>query len=430
MMTNGSLSQYNEVMRYTFHVDSAKRNSGTNTDLNLTLTQPLTRMSADGQFIVSISSISIPFSFYQLSSTDNLNVLPVYLKNSLDVSGRNTTITLNQGNYTPYTLLTELHTRLTTVCQETGISGFTPFTPTFSSTYNAVTGHITFVLTDPAGCEIHLLFSTSTVTGLLGNFFGVGQTNVVMTTTTNPSSTKPCVLNPVNYLYLRSSLKQFRNREWVVQSDDVSDILHRIPIGTAQGTWIQYDMPSEPIYIVDSSIESINFYLTTNLTYEAINLQGIDWSFSFSISEVARPKYTPITTTLAYNNFQVMSPEDRQMMIDELEQRKQREIDRLKRYRDKLQGMDVSLPEEKAPDAPKADAPKEDLKEEKTLPTPDEIVKDKMALYPTVSKMREFALVQYGSIFDPRQERPIGDVLGMTLDATPQGAEEETPITQ
>lgn len=420
---NGNLSQYNEVIRYTFHVDSAKRNSGTNTDLYITLVQPLTRLSADGQFIVSISSISIPFSFYQLSSAENLNVLPVFIKNAVDPTGRSTTITLNVGNYTPYTLITELNARLTTACQ-TPVMGYTPFTPTFNTTYNPVSGHITFSLTGPAGCQIQLLFSTSTVTGLLGNFFGVGQTDVVMTTTTTPASIKPCVLNPVNYLYLRSSLKQStRNREWVVVKDDVSDILYRIPIGTSQGTWIQYDVPSEPIYIMDSSIESINFYLTTNLTYEAINLQGIDWSFSFSISEVTRPKYTPVTTTLAYNNFQVMSPEERQKTIDDLEQKKQKEIDRLKRYRDKLQGMEISLPEEKAP--VEVGAQKEDLKEPETQRTPDELLKNRQALYPTVSKMKEFALVQYGSIFDDAQQRPVGDVLGTLLDATPQGADEE-----
>jgi hypothetical protein len=431
---NGSLSQYNEVARYTFHVDSAKRNSGTNTDLYITLVQPLTRLSADGQFIVTVSSISIPFSFYQLSSTENLNVLPIYIKNAVDALGRSSSITLTPGNYTPYTLITELNARLTVACQQTGISGYTAFTPTFATTYNPQTGHITFSLTAPAGCEIQLLFSTSTVTGLLGNFFGVGQVDVVMTTSTTQTSTKPCVLNPVNYLYLRSSLKQStRNREWVVVKDDVSDILHRIPIGTSQGTWIQFDIPSEPIYIMDLSIESINFYLTSNLTYESINLQQIDWSFSFSISEVARPKYTPIATQLAYNSFAPASPEDRQKEIDELEQRKQRELERLIRYRDKLQTADASLPEEKTPAA--NGAQKEGLKEPETAPSVEELVKDKSALYPTVSQMKQFQLVQYVSLWDEPTPHPIGDVLGTTLDATPQGDEDasavaDTPLTK
>jgi hypothetical protein len=235
-----------------------------------------------------------------------------------------------------------------------------------------------------------------------------------MTTSTTPVSTKPCVLNPVNYLYLRSSLKQFRNREWVVQKDDVSDILHRIAIGTSQGTWIQYDVPSEPIYIMDASIDTINFYLTTNLTYEAINLQGIDWSFSFSISEVARPKYVPITSQMAFNSFAIQTPDERQKAIDELEQKKQQELDRLVRYREKLQ----------PPTGPTgASPPTEDLKDTETQRTPDELIKNRSALYSTVSRMKEFQAIQYGSIFDNAQQRPVGDVLGTSLDATTQDKE-------
>ena len=415
---SGSLSQYNEIMRYSFYIDSTQRDSGTNTDLYIN-TQPITHLSSEGQFIVTVQSISIPFSFYQLSSTDSLNVLPVYLKNGLDVAGRFTTITLNQGNYTPYTLITELNNKLTTACQQTGIAGFTPFTPTFNTTYQTTSGYITFGVTAPANCQITLRFSLTTTTALLGNFFGVGGVDVVMTPATTQSSTKPCVLNPVNYLYLRSSLKQFRNREWVVQKNDTSDILHRIPISTAQGTYIQYDVPSEPVYIVDDSITSINFYLTTNLTYEAINLQQIGWSFNFSISEVVRPKYQPITERIAYNAFAKMTPEDRQGMIDSLEQQKQKEVDRLIRYRDKLKGLDV-IPEEKTTETP-AVTP--------TDKTPEELVKDKSALYPTLSKMKEFQLVQYGSVFDESTPRPVGDVLGTLLDSTPQ-LDEETPSTQ
>ena len=428
---NGSLSQYNEVMRYSFYVDSNKRNAGTNTDLDITLKQPITRLSADGQFIVSVSSISIPFSFYQLSSTSNLNQLPVFLKNAVDVSGRNTTLTLQQGNYTPYTLVTQLNSKLIEACQQTGISGFTPFTPTFNTTYNTTTGFLTFALTGPAGCEIHLLFSTSSITQQLGGFFGVNGTDIVMTTLTTPSSTKPCVLNPVNYLYLRSSLKQFRNREWVVQSDDTSDILHRIPIATAQGTWIQYDLPSEPVYIMNETIDTINFYLTSNLTYDSINLQGIDWSFAFNISEVARPKYTPISQTLAYNTFTTMTPEERQKQLDELEAKKAKEIERLKRYRELLAGQ---TPEE---DLKKAETPEtpagptgtsEPMTVEPSRP-PEEVLKERGLLNPSVAKMLEFQRVQYGSLWDQPIQAPIGDVLSTSLNA-PIETEEQTPSSE
>ena len=422
---NGNVSQYNEVMRYSFYVDSNRRSSGSNTDLNLNLSQPITRLAADSQYIVSVSSVSVPFSFYQLSSTDNLNHLPVYLKNSLDVAGRYTTLILQQGNYTPYTLITELNSKLKEACEQIGISGFTPFTPVFASIYNPTTGFITFSVTGPVGCEIVLRFSLTTVTQQLGGFFGVHGVDITMTPSTTPSSTKPCVLNPVNYLYLRSSLKQFRNREWVVKTDDVSDILHRIPIATAQGTWIQYDQPSEPVYIIDDSIDTINFYLTTNLTYEAINLQGIDWSFSFTISEVVRPKYTPITQQIVYNSFAPTT--DPTAELADLEAQKAKELERLKRYRDKL-ALGTPAEDLKTAEMPLVPKVEEAPKADEVLKTPDEVLKASGLINQSTAKLEEFNNIFYGSLWDEPVRRQAGDVLGLSLNPVPivEESKEET----
>jgi hypothetical protein len=404
-------------MRYSFYIDSNKRSSGTNTDLNLNLSQPITRLGADSQYIVTVSSVSIPFSFYQLSSTENLNVLPVTLRNALDAGPRTTSITIQQGNYTPYTLITELNSKLTTACQQVGIGGFTPFTPVFATVYNPTTGFITFSVTGPVGCQISLLFTTSSVTQQLGGFFGVNGNDIVMTPSTTPSSTKPCVLNPVNYLYLRSSLKQFRNREWVVKPDDVSDILHRIPISTTQGTWVQYDVPSEPVYIIDASIDTINFYLTTNLTYEAINLQGIDWSFAFTISEVARPKYTPITQQIVYNSFGPTTNPAAELA--DLEAQKAKELERLKRYRDKLA---MGTPEEDLKTVETQGTPTGPTgttAPEETPKTPDEVLKASGLVNQSTAKLQEFNNILYGSLWDEPVRRQAGDVLGLSLNPLP-----------
>jgi hypothetical protein len=45
-------------------------------------------------------------------------------------------------------------------------------------------------------------------------------------------------------------------------------------------------------------ITSFNFYLTSNLTYTSIDLQGVDWSFSFSLIETILPEFVSLTTTL------------------------------------------------------------------------------------------------------------------------------------
>jgi len=416
---NGSLTQYNEIMRYSFYIDSNKRSSGTNTDLNLNLSQPITRLGADSQYIVTVSSVSIPFSFYQLSSTENLNVLPVTLRNALDAGPRTTSITLQQGNYTPYTLITELNSKLTTACQQIGIGGFTPFTPVFATVYNPTTGFITFSVTGPVACQISLLFTTSSVTQQLGGFFGVNGNDIVMTPSTTPSSTKPCVLNPVNYLYIRSSLKQFRNREWVVKPDDVSDILHRIPISTTQGTWVQYDVPSEPVYIIDASIDTINFYLTTNLTYEAINLQGIDWSFAFTISEVARPKYVPITQQIVYNSFGPTTNPAAELA--DLETQKAKELERLKRYRDKLA---MGTPEEdlktvETQGTPIGPTGTEAPKTEEPPKTPDEVLKASGLVNQSTAVLRQFENIIYSSLWEAPTVRQAGDVLGLSLNPLP-----------
>ena len=378
----------NEVMRYTFHVNSQKRSAGTNTNLTLNFSQIINRLSREGQFVVQVTSVGIPFSFYQIDTTSNLNVLPVYLKNALDVSGRNTTITITPGNYTAYTLITELNSKLTTACAQTGIVGFTPFVPVFNTYYTPSSGFITFVLTSPVGCEISLLFSTNTTTGLLGNFFGVGQTDVVMTTTTTPSSTIPCVLNPINYLFLRSSLKQYRNREFVVLTDDVSDILMKIPISTSQGTWIQFNEVSEPIYIIDNSIPSINFYLTNNLTYDPINLQQIPWSFSFSITEIIRPDYQSISTTLAQNYMMRPSSDE----VKRLEEERMAIMEKLRVYQKKLEFKDK-------------EAGAEDKKTEEKK-TGAEEAKDNTATYASESHQSAFETIQYASVFDFPPARP------------------------
>ena len=381
MTSNGIYS--NQIMRYTFNIDSSQRSSGANTDYDIAFAQPITHLSKNGMFIVSVSSITVPFSFYQLSTTDGLNQLPVFLKNAVDPSGVTRTITLQPGNYTPYTLITQLNQRLIETCLIGG-TGFTPFTPVFLSSYNPTTGYITFALTNPIGCEIRLLFSTNATTTLLSGFFGTAGADIIMTPATTPSSVRPCLLNPINYLFLRSSLKQYRNREFIVQKDDTSDILYRVPIGTSQGTWIQYDYPSEPVYIIDSSISSINFYLTSNLSYTPINLQGLSWSFAFSISEVLRPEYVPISEALANNRLVNLSVEDREAMKKELEQLRERELERLQKYKAKLS-------------KDKEEPIQEDLK----TPEPQQ------AVYGSASRLLEYTpSVSYPNIFDDIRTRP------------------------
>ena len=362
------------------------RSRGTNEDFWIETSQVINRLAKDSQFIVQLHNVQIPFSFYQLSATSNLNRLPIYIRNPVDGAGIYTTITIPEGNYTPYTLITALNTALTTACQTPAL-GYTPFTPTFNTTYNSTNGKITFALTAPIGCQITLRFSVSNITGLLGNFFGMGGVDVAMTTSTTTTSVQPCVLNPVNYLCIRSSLKQYRNREFIVIKDDVSDILAKIPILTQQGTYVQWIEQSEPIYIIDNSINTIEFYLTNNLTYDPINLQNLPWSFTFSISEVLRPDYQSIATTQAINilSRQMLTSGDDEK-IKALETQKKELMDKLEVYKKKLE--------------PKKDEKKTEEEKKVEVNTEKKDLSKFSSVFDASSKLTEYQPVVYTNMFE------------------------------
>ena len=115
-------------------------------------------------------------------------------------------------------------------------------------------------------------------------------------------STNTCVANPVNYLLIRSgNLIQSNNREYIIERDVFSDILYRVPVGTSQNTWLQHLADTDPVQIANDKITSINIYLTTNLTYTPIDLQGVNWAISFSIIEKENVVYKPLTDLLVSN---------------------------------------------------------------------------------------------------------------------------------
>jgi hypothetical protein len=116
------------------------------------------------------------------------------------------------------------------------------------------------------------------------------------------TSTNTCVANPVNYLLIRSgNLIQSNNREYIIEADVFSDILYRVPVGTSQNTWLQHLADTDPVKIANDKITSINLYLTTNLTYTPIDLQGVNWAISFSIIEMENVPYKPLTDLLVSN---------------------------------------------------------------------------------------------------------------------------------
>ena len=321
-----------EISRYTFHVNSAQRNSGTITDLNINLSQIITLKSKKGMFKIIVHDLIFPFSFYQLSS--DYNTLSCTFTDTT-AHTKTVTVTITAGNYTVVSILTALSTALTTICQ-TSIGAFIGFTPTFNFTYSTTTSKTTLQMTAPASASIVLPFQNNLI---MGGFFGISTSQTISTIST-PVSTKISVANPVNQLLLRSgNLKQFQNREWYVQKDTFADILFRMPVYTQQGTWLSSLHDSDPVYIVNRDITTMNFYITSNLSYTALDTQGIDWNFSFSIVEEERAEYIPITDSLLVNkegtNSQAQDRDKLQAQLDE-------ELAKLDKYKKKIMGTDIN----------------------------------------------------------------------------------------
>jgi hypothetical protein len=98
-------------------------------------------------------------------------------------------------------------------------------------------------------------------------------------------------VSPITALYIRSSsLNQARfNQERMVEySMTISDILLRIPVNSYYNTWLLYENGSFEVRLNNKIIDDISLYITS-LTYDAINLNGVNWKVVLQITEYESP---------------------------------------------------------------------------------------------------------------------------------------------
>ena len=327
------------IAQYSFYVSSDKRQSGTNTDMNIQMSQIITRQAKNSHFQATVHGTTIPFSFYQLSS--DINSLAVIIQQGANI--KTATLTMTVGNYSTESVLVELATKLTAICAG-NIAPCVSFTPTFSFVYNTTTSKssLTILSVVPANApantsQITLGFSSNLSLGL---FFGF-TSSPTFAIGLSATGSKPAVANPVSYLLLRSpSLRQYKNREWIVEQDVFSDILYHIPVQTNVNTYINWYGDSHPVSLVNDTISNLNFYLTTNLSYTPIDLQDLPWSFRMTITEVLQPNYESLYSTAFVNQPFANAPIETDATTDEkatLEAEKADVVKRLERYRKKLE---------------------------------------------------------------------------------------------
>ena len=255
--------------------------------MTLNLKTPITLKAKNTSFYLQINSVEIPFSFYGLSA--DITSLNCTFINGANI--KESTIILDAGNYNSNSVLNELKSKLITEAQIASGS-YTGFIPDLSFTYSASNGKAIFSMSN-AGCQIILKFSENLN---LGIFFGCNE-NILISPLSVVTSNNACIANPITSLLVRSpTFKQINNREFIVVNDDYCDILKQVPITTGQNTYICDYQDSDLIYITNNEINDFNLYLTNNLTYNPIDLKGLNWSISFSILEIIDPKFEPFQT--------------------------------------------------------------------------------------------------------------------------------------
>lgn len=307
--------------------------------MNIQLKTPLSLKAKNTAFYLQVNSVEIPFSFYGLSS--DISSLNCSFTNGLNT--KNATISITPGNYNSNSILQELKTKLIAEA-EISSGPYTGFTPNLIFSYSQATGKSTFLMTN-IDCQITLKFSENLNLGL---FFG-SDINITISTSITTSN-NVCIANPITSLYVRSpTFKQGNNREFLVENDVYSDVIKQVPILTGQNTYITDYQDSDLIYITNNEINDFNIYLTNNLTYNPIDLKGLNWSISLSILEIIIPKYEPIipiVNTFIRNEEGVPQLTKEELdKISLLEKQKDELVNKLEKYKsvfeDRLKG-DIS----------------------------------------------------------------------------------------
>jgi len=119
-----------------------------------------------------------------------------------------------------------------------------------------------------------------------------------------------------------------------------SDILYHVPISTNSGTYISWYNENEPVILINDDISLVNFYLTNNLSYTPLNLQGLDFSFSFTIIETLQVKYESLASTTFLNQNFPTEPVDNTAETQQLVQQRDDALQKLDVYRKKLNQTD------------------------------------------------------------------------------------------
>lgn len=285
------------VNQYNIFLDTKYFNTGTNETPKFSIEDPITLSNENNYFTAKILSAEIPFSFKTLASP--YNIIKVRVQEALHNIDTTSDIILQEGNYSIISLLEELKQKLTSYLQTIIVGNFQSHLPTFNFTYSKETGKtILNIISGGGNHSVSITFLWG-YADILAPYFGftylddtiLSYNSSGVVASQNYISPNHVNVSPITALYIRSSsLNQARfNQERMVEySMTISDILLRIPVNSYYNTWLMYENNSFEVRLNNKIIDDISLYLTS-LTYDAINLNGVNWKVLLQLTEYESP---------------------------------------------------------------------------------------------------------------------------------------------
>lgn len=247
------------------------------------LHKPLILTHPSHYFKLIVKQVSIPYSFAAVVPPYNTLVYSLQ-RGATNYGAR--TITIPNGNYSIYDLITAVQASMTA-----DIALYAGFIPQWSWNYAQDTSKVSFAVTNYD--SVATTFTIFDDNQALGDMLGVGATTTFGYSATNvPSvglSTQVVNCSPVTQLFIRSnSLKQKQNIENLTFGayNDYSNIVAVVPVLVQPKSWIQFwDLNIENI-LNNQEITEIQLFLTDNRSPNTpIGLQGLAWNCSMTIIE-------------------------------------------------------------------------------------------------------------------------------------------------
>lgn len=306
------------VETYHIFISSSQRNDPTTTsgDFNINLVHPIRLKNQRNFFYARIGSVEIPYTFQLITSLNN----QIVFNYTRPTGTTSHSITIPPGNYNAINILTTISALIQTQISDT---------LKFEFNYDKPTGLMSFAFAPPDTTGNYYLQFTSVSAVVLGCLgfktvpsiqFGYRASDNSIITLTSTQNVNLC---QITSLYVRSTtLTQIQNYESLVVKQDLSDILAKIQITTQYTSIIEWTNPADlRVKISNKTIDNINLYITNNLSYDSLDLRGLDWTVRITIEEIETEIFEPERTFSSFQlpNIDTQGLEDKkQELINEL----------------------------------------------------------------------------------------------------------------